>query len=136
MCCASRFCASLPTPLQDAPFNLGSEIASQRLWTLRELVKVLRRVYADSVGVEIAHLTDPSEKHWLRDQLEQHNAYMPPDFVRARALKHLVEVDCFEAALAKAFPAAKRWVGERVAVLVPHVMLVAAQGLESTGVRP
>ncbi len=48
---------------------LGLEMAP-----LREIVAILRETYCQNIGVEFMHLTDPDEKSWVQERIEEpHN---------------------------------------------------------------
>jgi len=44
---------------------LGMEIA-----TVREILRVLRRTYCSTIGVEFLHISDPAAKRWLQERIE------------------------------------------------------------------
>jgi len=79
-------------------------------WTLPELARFMRQVYAGPVGVEYGHVADHFHKRWLRSKLEAAcgGVYIPEPSVRRAALHQLIDVELFEHALADMFPASKR----------------------------
>jgi len=59
----------------DTVFNTGSLAAADRL-PLREIIKLLKAVYTDTIGAEYMYITDTEQKRWLQKRLES-NAFAP-----------------------------------------------------------
>ncbi len=53
----------------DTVFNTGSLAAADRL-PLREILKLLKAIYTDTIGVEYMYITETSEKRWIQKRLE------------------------------------------------------------------
>ncbi|MGQ0697556.1 MAG: 2-oxoglutarate dehydrogenase E1 component [Panacagrimonas sp.] len=53
----------------DTVFNTGTLAVADRL-PLREILKLLKAVYADTIGVEYMYLTETTEKRWVQKRLE------------------------------------------------------------------
>jgi len=53
----------------DTVFNTGSLAAADRL-PLREIIKILKAVYTDTIGAEYMYITDTEQKRWLQKRLE------------------------------------------------------------------
>jgi 2-oxoglutarate dehydrogenase E1 component len=53
----------------DTVFNTGSLAAADRM-PLREIIKVMKTVYTDTIGVEYMYITETQEKRWLQKRLE------------------------------------------------------------------
>ena len=59
----------------DTVFNTGSLAAADRL-PLREIIKLLKAVYTDTIGAEYMYITDTEQKRWLQKRLET-KAFQP-----------------------------------------------------------
>ena len=57
----------------DTAFNTGSLFAPERL-TLREIIDLVRSVYAGKIGSEFMHITDTAQKRWIQERLEKPQA--------------------------------------------------------------
>ncbi|MBI2384192.1 MAG: 2-oxoglutarate dehydrogenase E1 component [Gammaproteobacteria bacterium] len=53
----------------DTEFNTGSLVAVDRL-PLREIVRVLKSVYTDTIGAEYMYITETEQKRWIQKRLE------------------------------------------------------------------
>jgi len=53
----------------DTVFNTGSLAYADRL-PLREIIKVMKAVYTDTIGVEYMYITETEQKRWLQKRLE------------------------------------------------------------------
>jgi len=87
---------------------------------LAGIIRMLRRTYCRSVGVEYMHLQDPAERRWLREQMEPiRNA---PGFgpeTRRRILTKLCQADRFETFLNRKYVAQTRFSLEGAETLIP-----------------
>src|SRR5690625_5543466 len=54
----------------DTVFNTGNLFIGTPEATLREIVQALEETYCRSLGPEIMHITNFSEKQWLQQRLE------------------------------------------------------------------
>lgn len=54
-------------------FNTGSLVADREL-PLREIERIIRKVYTGSIGSEYMHITSTAQKRWIQGQLEGHLA--------------------------------------------------------------
>ncbi|MDO9454411.1 MAG: 2-oxoglutarate dehydrogenase E1 component [Stagnimonas sp.] len=59
----------------DTVFNTGSLAAADRL-PLRDIIKLLKAVYTDTIGVEYMYITDTEQKRWVQKRLET-TAFQP-----------------------------------------------------------
>ncbi|KAB7627263.1 2-oxoglutarate dehydrogenase E1 component [Alkalilimnicola sp. S0819] len=57
----------------DRVFNTGSLFADESL-PLREIIEIVKEVYAGTIGSEYMHITDTAEKRWLQERLERPRA--------------------------------------------------------------
>jgi 2-oxoglutarate dehydrogenase E1 component len=86
-------------------FVLGLETS-----TIREILSILRRTYADNVGVQYMHISDPTEKAWLQERIEGRDKEIVFSKEGKIAIfKKLVEAEGFERFLHKRFPGTKRF---------------------------
>ena len=59
----------------DTVFNTGSLAAADRM-PLRDIIKLLKAVYTDTIGVEYMYITDTEQKRWVQKRLET-TAFQP-----------------------------------------------------------
>ena len=53
----------------DRPIFLDNVLGMERA-TVREMLKVLRRTYCSTLGIEFMHISDPAEKAWIQERIE------------------------------------------------------------------
>jgi 2-oxoglutarate dehydrogenase E1 component len=53
----------------DTVFNTGTLAAADRL-PLREIIKILKAVYTDTIGTEYMYITETAQKRWIQKRLE------------------------------------------------------------------
>ncbi|MGH8519687.1 MAG: 2-oxoglutarate dehydrogenase E1 subunit family protein, partial [Panacagrimonas sp.] len=53
----------------DTVFNTGTLAAADRL-PLRDIIKLLKAVYTDTIGAEYMYITETTEKRWIQKRLE------------------------------------------------------------------
>jgi len=53
----------------DTVFNTGTLAVAARL-PLREIIKILKAVYTDTIGAEYMYITDTEQKRWIQKRLE------------------------------------------------------------------
>ena len=53
----------------DTEFNTGSLAVAPRM-VLREIIKLLKAVYTDTIGVEYMYITETQQKRWVQQRLE------------------------------------------------------------------
>ncbi len=85
-----------------------------------EVLGRLRATYCGPVGFEVAHVTDPEERDWLRDRIE---GPRPPltEPERRHVLELLVRAQAFEEFLQKRYPGQTRFSLEGTETLLPLV---------------
>lgn len=101
------------------PFDAGSlPIPSPA--PLGEIVALLEVIYCGSVGVEIAHITNLEQRHWLERRIEQERGEptIGPEQQR-RILSKLVDSDAFEGFLAMRYVGKKRFGLEGADTVIP-----------------
>jgi len=84
---------------------LGLEMA-----TLSQIVDILKETYCGKIGVEFMHLTDPAEKSWVQERIEEpHNKTdFTPEGKKA-IYERLVAAEGFERFLGVKYPGTKRF---------------------------
>jgi len=97
--------------------------------TLTEIVQILKETYCGKIGVEFMHLTDPEEKSWVQERIEEpHNK---TDFTREgkRAIyERLVAAEGFEKFLHVKYPGTKRFGVDGGEALIPCIEQIMKRG--------
>ena len=101
----------------DQTFVLDGSLGLEKE-TLREVLDILKRTYADTIGVEFTHIQNPQEKHWIQERCEARHATLTNDEKKA-ALMSLTRAEGFERFLAIKYPGAKRFGLEGGESLIP-----------------
>ncbi len=103
---------------------LGMESA-----TLREIVAALREIYAQSVGVEYMHLSDPEERAWIQDRIEEDRNETEFTVEGKRAiLERLTAAEGFENYLHKKHTGTKRFGIDGGEALIPAMEQIMKRG--------
>ena len=81
-----------------------------RQMTLREMIALLERIYADSIGSEFMHIQNTRIRNWVRHRLESRpdKRETPPD-VQIAVLRALLEAESFETFLHSRYVGQKRF---------------------------
>ena len=88
--------------------------------TLAESLPYLQATYCGTMAYEVEHLSSPSERVWLREQIESGTFRQPlPAEDQRRLLERLTRVEALEKFLHKAYLGQKRFSIEGVDMLVP-----------------
>eukprot|EP00658_Telonema_sp_P-2_P036421 TRINITY_DN26355_c0_g2_i2.p1 TRINITY_DN26355_c0_g2~~TRINITY_DN26355_c0_g2_i2.p1 ORF type:complete len:1143 (-),score=167.53 TRINITY_DN26355_c0_g2_i2:90-3518(-) len=105
-------------------------------WTLREILHTLKESYCGTIGIEVAHLTDPERRTWMRNKLYTFKTEFT-EGSRRRLLRQLMEAHHFEHLLHNKFPSTKRFGAEGCEALIPalHTCLARAARLGVTHVE-
>ncbi len=97
--------------------------------TLDEIIKVLKETYCKKIGVEFMHLTDPDEKSWVQERIEEpHNK---TDFTvngKRAIYQRLVATEGFEKFLHVKYPGTKRFGLDGGESLVPCIEQIMKRG--------
>ncbi|MCB1563203.1 MAG: 2-oxoglutarate dehydrogenase E1 component, partial [Alphaproteobacteria bacterium] len=109
---------------------LGMEYA-----TLTEIIAVLEQTYCNKIGVEFVHLSDPEEKAWIQERIEEPRNKTEFTVNGKRAiLQRLIAAEVFEQFLHKKYTGTKRFGidgGEALIPLMEQIMKRGSQlGLE------
>ena len=85
-----------------------------------EVVEDMRRVYSGTIGYDIEHITNPDEREWLRDAIENRRYRYEASTEQDRALlNRFAQIEAFEMFLQKQFPTKYRFSIEGLDTLVP-----------------
>ncbi len=103
----------------DTVFNTGTLAAADRL-PLREIIKILKAVYTDTIGAEYMYITETAQKRWIQKRLEA-VAFKPRLTTERRkeTLKQLVAAEGLERYLHNKYVGQKRFSLEGGDALIP-----------------
>lgn len=104
--------------------SLGFEYA-----TLRQILSVLKRTYCGSIGVEYMHLTDPEQKTWIQQRIE--NIGNRTNFTakgKLAILQKITAAEMFEKFLHKKYPGTKRFGIDGAETLIPALEQIIKKG--------
>ena len=109
----------LTTADLDSEFYLGANQVSTKL-SLRDILNMLSTTYCGSIGAEIDHISDLTQKHWLRKCLESRyasNTYSADK--KRRILERLIAANSLEVYLHRKYVGQKRFSLEGGTSLIP-----------------
>ncbi len=97
--------------------------------TVGEILTALRQTYCDKIGVEYLHLTDPQEKAWVQERIEEprNKTSFSPEGKKA-ILKALIAAEGFEQFLHKKYPGTKRFGVDGGEALIPMIEQIMKRG--------
>ena len=103
---------------------LGLETA-----TLNEIIGALKETYCGKIGVEFMHMSDPAEKSWVQERIEEpHNKTEFTEEGRKAIYQRLVAAEGFENFLHKKYPGTKRFGIDGGESLVPCIEQIMKRG--------
>ena len=103
---------------------LGMEYA-----TLDEILNLLKKTYSDKIGVEFLHMTDPDEKAWIQERIEQPRNQTEFTTEGKRAiLQRLTAAECFEKFLHTKYVGTKRFGLDGGEALIPCMEQIMKRG--------
>ncbi|MEM7618549.1 MAG: 2-oxoglutarate dehydrogenase E1 component, partial [Pseudomonadota bacterium] len=103
---------------------LGLETA-----TLNEIIIALKETYCGKIGVEFMHMSDPAEKAWVQERIEEpHNRTEFTEEGRKAIYQRLVAAEGFENFLHKKYPGTKRFGLDGGESLVPCIEQIMKRG--------
>ena len=115
-------------------FDTGSLVGPARL-PLSEILARLKQTYCGNVGIEYMHLTNSSEKHWLRERFEADLSTPRFDIAKKqRILKQITAAETLERYLHTKYVGQKRFSlegGESAIASLDH--LIQSAGQHGTG---
>jgi len=97
--------------------SLGLERA-----TLKEIIKILNKTYASSIGVEFLHIQSVEQKQWVQERIEE--VYNKTNFTiqgKKAIFQRLIESELFEQYLDKKFLGTKRYGIEGGESMIPGI---------------
>ncbi|CAN5660668.1 2-oxoglutarate dehydrogenase E1 component [soil metagenome] len=100
--------------------------------TMDEVLAWLQDTYTGPIGYEYEHLEDPTNREWLREQIES-GAHREPlsDDEKKKLLGRLTEVEALEQFLHRAYLGAKRFSIEGTDIMVPMLDLAIERAAEA-----
>ncbi len=104
--------------------SLGMEYA-----TLSDIIAALEQTYCGTIGVEYMHLTDPDEKEWIQQRIEQ--LRNKTDFTengKKAILQRLIAAESFEQFLQKKHTGTKRFGIDGGEALIPAIEQIIKRG--------
>ena len=118
----------------DSTFETGSLVGGARM-TLREILKLLRQTYCESIGAEYMYISDVAQKRWIQQRLESVRGVAGYDAAqRKRILERITAAETLERYLHTKYVGQKRFSlegGETVIPLLDHLLQRSgAQGVE------
>jgi len=112
----------------DTEFNTGSLAGPQKL-KLRDLVGLLQKTYAGSIGAEFMHISDVQQRQWVHEQLERAGGnYGLSADDKKRVLEKLVQADGLERYLHTKYVGQKRFSLEGGDSLIPMLDELVRRG--------
>ncbi len=97
--------------------------------TLREILVALRETYSGSIGVEFLHLTDPEEKSWVQERIEEpHNHTDFTDNGKKAILQRLTAAESLEQFLHTKYVGTKRFGLDGGEALIPAIEQIMKRG--------
>jgi 2-oxoglutarate dehydrogenase E1 component len=119
----------------DTVFNTGSLASRTDRLPLKEIIRIVKSVYTDTIGAEYMYLTETAEKRWIQKRLES-VAFQPKIAVERKreVLKQLVAAEGLERYLHNKYVGQKRFSLEGGDALIPALDEIlhssAARGVE------
>lgn len=118
----------------DSTFDTGSLVGGARM-TLREILKLLRQTYCESIGAEYMYISDVAQKRWIQQRLESVRGVAGYDAAqRKRILERITAAETLERYLHTKYVGQKRFSlegGETVIPLLDHLLQrCGGQGVE------
>jgi len=104
--------------------SLGMEYA-----TLSEIIAALEQTYCSTIGVEYMHLSEPEEKEWIQQRIEE--LYNKTDFTdngKRAILQRLTAAEVFEQFLQKKHTGTKRFGIDGGEALIPAMEQIMKRG--------
>ena len=103
---------------------LGFEYA-----TINKVISALTQTYCGNIGVEFSHLSDPEEKSWIQERIEEplNKTVFSPEGKKA-ILERLTAAEGFEQFLHKKYPGTKRFGVDGGEALIPMIEQIMKRG--------
>ncbi len=112
----------------DRPIYIGGSLGLETA-SLREIVDVLKETYCGTIGVEFMHLTDPEEKSWIQERIEEpHNKTNFTVNGKRAILQRLTASEIFEKFLHTKHVGTKRFGLDGGEALIPCIEQIMKRG--------
>jgi 2-oxoglutarate dehydrogenase E1 component len=112
----------------DRPIQLDGVLGMQN-GTLNQIITALKQIYCGSIGIEFMHLSDPAEKAWVQQRIEEPRNHTDFTVNGKRAiLERLTAAESFEKFLAKKYPGTKKFGVDGGEVLIPAIEQIMKRG--------
>jgi 2-oxoglutarate dehydrogenase E1 component len=106
--------------LERLPASVVRGPITRRARTAADGIRLLREIYADTIGYEFEHVKSATEREWLRESIETGRVHQQLDADRRRALlERLSSVEGFERYLHRTYFGQKRFSVEGTDMLIP-----------------
>ena len=105
---------------EDTVFNASSLYFGQEEASLKDIIKYLETTYCSSIGSEVTHIVDTSERRWIEQRMESVKSH--PDYskeARKHILQRLAAGEGLEKYLQNKYPGTKRFGLEGGESLIP-----------------
>ncbi len=97
--------------------------------TLNQILAAAKKIYCGTIGVEFMHVSDPEEKAWLQERIEEPRNHT--DFTangKRAILARLIAAENFESFLHKKFPGTKRFGIDGGEAMIPAIEQIMKRG--------
>jgi len=79
-------------------------------WTIREIIDNLKSIYCGKVAFQYEHKSNPEQKKWLRQQIENSNRFQPKNKeTKLKIFERLCKNECFTNFLKGKWTTSKRF---------------------------
>ena len=113
----------------DKKIFLGSYMDTDGYSSINEILSKLRKIYCSTIGVEYMHISDPVEKVWFRNRMEnKENELKFTDHGKKAILNKIIQAEGFEKFLAKKFVGTKRFGLDGAESLIPALEQIIKRG--------
>ena len=110
----------------------ASGIGGKQTASLREILDMLQDFYGGTVGIEVMHLLDSTQRAWLLERVEDAtNAGLPGAEETWQVLRKLIEAEDFERYLHTRYVGKKRFSLEGGEALIPLLDLIFGRAAEA-----
>ncbi len=97
--------------------------------TLDEILTMLRQTYCGTIGVEFLHMSDPDEKSWIQERIEEPRNQTEFTVNGKRAiLQRITAAECFEKFLHTKYVGTKRFGLDGGEALIPCIEQIMKRG--------
>ncbi len=104
------------------------EVLGLKYATLREILQILNSTYCSKIGFEFMHMTNPEEKNWLQQRIENKDREPFTEHGKKMILNRLIEAEGFEKYLAKKYVGTKRFGLDGCESLIPAMEQIIKRG--------